>query len=121
MSNVPAATRTLAVLRSLAASGPVTVGYATSGGSATPGADFLASSGTLTFAAGQTSQTITVNVAGDNAIVIGLAAAGLPKDQRTKVIFIGIAAATVLRIGLALVTTQLLSVVGRDEPFIFDS
>lgn len=55
---------------------------------------------------------IDLVLAGDNAIVIGLAAAGLPKDQRTKVIFIGIAAATVLRIGLALVTTQLLSVVG---------
>ena len=55
---------------------------------------------------------IDLVLAGDNAIVIGLAAAGLPKEQRAKVIFIGIAAATLLRIGLALITTQLLGVVG---------
>lgn len=55
---------------------------------------------------------IDLVLAGDNAIVIGLAAAGLPKEQRAKVIFIGIAAATLLRIALALVTTQLLAVVG---------
>ena len=55
---------------------------------------------------------IDLVLAGDNAVVIGLAAAGLPKEQRGKVIFIGIAAATVLRIGLALLTTQLLAVVG---------
>ena len=55
---------------------------------------------------------IDLVLAGDNAIVIGLAAAGLPKEQRAKVIFIGIAAATVLRIALSLVTTQLLGMVG---------
>ncbi|MDP3898213.1 MAG: TerC family protein [Mesorhizobium sp.] len=51
---------------------------------------------------------IDLVLAGDNAIVIGLAAAGLPKDQRNKAILIGIIAATVLRIGFALITTQLL-------------
>jgi YjbE family integral membrane protein len=51
---------------------------------------------------------IDLVLAGDNAIVIGLAAAGLPKDQRNKAIVIGILAATVLRIGFALITTQLL-------------
>lgn len=55
---------------------------------------------------------IDLVLAGDNAIVIGLAAAGLPREQRAKVIFIGIAAATLLRIGMALITTQLLGVVG---------
>jgi YjbE family integral membrane protein len=55
---------------------------------------------------------IDLVLAGDNAIVIGLAAAGLPKDQRTKVILIGIAAATLLRIVFALLTTQLLQIVG---------
>jgi len=55
---------------------------------------------------------IDLVLAGDNAIIIGLAAAGLPKDQRTKVIVIGIVAATVLRIGFAAVTTQLLQIVG---------
>ena len=55
---------------------------------------------------------IDLVLAGDNAIVIALAAAGLPKEQRTKVIAIGIAAATVLRIVLALITTQLLGIVG---------
>lgn len=55
---------------------------------------------------------IDLVLAGDNAIVIGLAAAGLPKEQRTKAILIGIIAATVLRIGFAAVTTQLLQIVG---------
>lgn len=55
---------------------------------------------------------IDLVLAGDNAIIIGLAAAGLPKDQRTKVIVIGIVAATVLRIGFAAATTQLLQIVG---------
>lgn len=55
---------------------------------------------------------IDLVLAGDNAIVIGLAAAGLPAHQRTKVILIGIAAATLLRIVFALMTTQLLQIVG---------
>src|SRR6478736_3281419 len=55
---------------------------------------------------------IDLVLAGDNAIVIGLAAAGLPKDQRAKAILIGIIAATVLRIGFAAATTQLLQIVG---------
>ncbi|MCG8271654.1 TerC family protein [Aquamicrobium sp. NLF2-7] len=55
---------------------------------------------------------IDLVLAGDNAIVIGLAAAGLPKEQRAKAILIGIIAATVLRIGFAAATTQLLQIVG---------
>jgi YjbE family integral membrane protein len=55
---------------------------------------------------------IDLVLAGDNAIVIGLAAAGLPPDQRNKAILIGIVAATVLRIIFAGLTTQLLQVVG---------
>ena len=55
---------------------------------------------------------IDLVLAGDNAVVIGLAAAGLPKEQRNKAILIGIIAATVLRIGFAAVTTQLLAIVG---------
>jgi YjbE family integral membrane protein len=55
---------------------------------------------------------IDLVLAGDNAIVIGLAAAGLPKDQRNKAILIGIVAATVLRIIFAGLTTQLLQIVG---------
>ncbi len=51
---------------------------------------------------------IDLVLAGDNAIVIGLAAAGLPSDQRRKAILIGILAATVMRIGFAAVTAQLL-------------
>jgi YjbE family integral membrane protein len=52
---------------------------------------------------------IDLVLAGDNAIVIGLAAAGLPKEQRARAILIGILAATVLRIAFALVTTHLLT------------
>ncbi len=55
---------------------------------------------------------IDLVLAGDNAIVIGLAAAGLPVDQRRNAILIGIIAATVMRIGFALVTVQLLAIVG---------
>jgi YjbE family integral membrane protein len=55
---------------------------------------------------------IDLVLAGDNAIVIGLAAAGLPPDQRRRAIIIGIAVATVLRIVFALAATQLLQVVG---------
>lgn len=55
---------------------------------------------------------IDLVLAGDNAIVIGLAAAGLPQEQRTKAILIGIIAATVLRIVFTLFTTQLLQIIG---------
>ena len=52
---------------------------------------------------------IDLVLAGDNAIVIGLAAAGLPTDQRKRAILVGIIAATALRIGFALATTWLLA------------
>jgi YjbE family integral membrane protein len=55
---------------------------------------------------------IDLVLAGDNAIVIGLAAAGLPKEMRNKAILVGIIAATIMRIGFALITTQLLAIVG---------
>lgn len=55
---------------------------------------------------------IDLVLAGDNAIVVGALAAGLPADQRRKVILIGIIAALVLRIGFALIVTQLLQIVG---------
>jgi len=55
---------------------------------------------------------IDLVLAGDNAVVIGLAAAGLPKEQRGKAILVGIIAATVLRIAFATVTTQLLEITG---------
>jgi YjbE family integral membrane protein len=55
---------------------------------------------------------IDIMLAGDNAIVVGALAAGLPADQRRKVILIGIIAALVLRIAFALVVTQLMQIVG---------
>lgn len=55
---------------------------------------------------------IDLVLAGDNAVVIGLAAAGLPPEQRKKAILVGILAATVLRIALASVTVQLLDIIG---------
>ena len=55
---------------------------------------------------------IDLVLAGDNAVVIGLAAAGLPANQRAKAILIGIIAATVLRIAFASVTVQLLNIIG---------
>jgi len=55
---------------------------------------------------------IDIVLAGDNAIVVGALAAGLPAEQRKKVIMIGVAAALVLRIAFALIVTQLLQIVG---------
>jgi YjbE family integral membrane protein len=55
---------------------------------------------------------IDLVLAGDNAIVVGALAAGLPADQRRRVILIGIIAALVLRIGFALIVTQLLQIIG---------
>lgn len=55
---------------------------------------------------------IDLVLAGDNAIVIGLAAAGLPQAQRAKAILIGIVAATILRLLLAGIATQILQIVG---------
>ena len=55
---------------------------------------------------------IDLVLAGDNAIVVGALAAGLPPDQRKKVIFIGVLAALVLRVAFALVVTQLMQIIG---------
>ena len=55
---------------------------------------------------------VDVVLAGDNAIVVGMAAAGLPIERRRRVIVLGIAAATILRILLAYFAVQLLAVIG---------
>src|SRR4030095_1070427 len=55
---------------------------------------------------------IDLVLAGANAIVFGALAAGLPTEQRRKVIVIGVAAALVLRILFALIVTQLMQVIG---------
>ena len=55
---------------------------------------------------------IDLVLAGDNAIVIGMAAAGLPRDLRNRAILVGIIAATIMRIGFALITTELLGITG---------
>ena len=67
-------------------------------------------------AAGMTAllQVIAIDLvlAGDNAVVIGLAAAGLPADQRKKAILVGIHAATILRILFATIAVHLLAIIG---------
>ena len=55
---------------------------------------------------------IDIVLSGDNAIIIGMAAAGLPPDLRKKAIFWGIVGATVLRILFAAIVVQLLSIIG---------
>jgi YjbE family integral membrane protein len=55
---------------------------------------------------------IDLVLAGDNAVVVGALAAGLPAAQRRRVILVGIAAALILRILFALIVTQLLQVIG---------
>jgi len=55
---------------------------------------------------------VDLMLAADNAIVIGLAASSVPQEMRKRVIMYGIAAAAVLRIAFALVTVQLLQIIG---------
>jgi YjbE family integral membrane protein len=55
---------------------------------------------------------IDLTLAGDNAVVVGMAVAGLPARQKRPAILVGIAAAAVLRIVLGAVTLQLLEIVG---------
>jgi YjbE family integral membrane protein len=55
---------------------------------------------------------IDIVLAGDNAIVVGMAAAGLPPESRRRAILLGILAATVLRIAFASVTVHLLAIIG---------
>jgi YjbE family integral membrane protein len=55
---------------------------------------------------------VDITLAGDNAVVVGLAVAGLPAHQKRPAIIVGIGAATVLRIALGAVTVQLLAIVG---------
>ncbi len=59
-------------------------------------------------------EVIAINLvlSGDNAIVIGLAAAGLPSHLRQKAILFGVSAATVLRLIFAVVTSYLLGIEG---------
>ena len=75
--------------------------------------EFLQSltTGEVLWALGQVIM-IDLVLAGDNAVVIGLAASGLPKEQRNKAILVGILAATVLRIIFAGLATQLLQLLG---------
>jgi YjbE family integral membrane protein len=60
------------------------------------------------------AQVVVVDLvlAGDNAVVIGMAVAGLPREQRARAMLIGIAAATILRILFASITVQLLQIIG---------
>ena len=55
---------------------------------------------------------IDLVLAGDNAVVIGMAAAGLPSAQRRRAILVGIIAATAMRIAFAYVAVELLAIVG---------
>lgn len=55
---------------------------------------------------------IDIVLAGDNAVVIGMAASRVPVVQRARVIFWGLAAAVVIRIFLATITATLLAVIG---------
>lgn len=55
---------------------------------------------------------IDLVLAGDNAVAVGLAAAALAPEQRKKAILIGLGAAVLFRIGFALITVQLLAIIG---------
>ncbi|MFZ0266229.1 TerC family protein [Caulobacter sp.] len=64
------------------------------------------------FAAFLSVLMIDLVLAGDNAVAVGLAAGGLPPQDRKKVILYGLGAAVLLRISFALITTWLLGVIG---------
>jgi len=55
---------------------------------------------------------IDLVMSGDNAIIIGMAVAGLPRENRGRIIFWGVAGATILRILFAALTTELLQIIG---------
>ncbi|MDX1540875.1 MAG: YjbE family putative metal transport protein [Geminicoccaceae bacterium] len=55
---------------------------------------------------------IDLVLAGDNAVVVGMAASGLPPAERQRVIMIGIVLAMVMRLAFALVAVQLLEIIG---------
>jgi YjbE family integral membrane protein len=63
------------------------------------------------FALGQVLM-IDLVLAGDNAVVIAMAAARVPVEMRRKVIFWGLAAAVLLRLGLAVIAVQLMQIIG---------
>ena len=80
------------------------------------GLDFagLTGQGDLAGAAGALVQVVLSDLvlAGDNAVAVGLAASSLEAMDRRKVILAGLGAAVILRIGFALITTQLLAIIG---------
>lgn len=55
---------------------------------------------------------IDIALAGDNAVVVGMAVAGLPARQRRLAVIFGVAGATAIRIALGLVALQLLAIIG---------
>nr|WP_295107261.1 TerC family protein [uncultured Caulobacter sp.] len=73
---------------------------------------FLGGGAAASFTAFLQVLMIDLVLAGDNAVAVGLVAAGLPASDRKKVIFYGLLAAVVMRIGFALITTWMLGIVG---------
>ena len=69
---------------------------------------------TLTHDLAALAQVILIDIAlaGDNAVVVGLSVAGLPKRQRRRAIILGIGGATAIRIALGAVVLQLLAIIG---------
>ena len=55
---------------------------------------------------------IDIALAGDNAVVVGLAVAGLPAAQKRPAIILGIAGATAIRVALGAVALELLAIIG---------
>jgi predicted tellurium resistance membrane protein TerC len=55
---------------------------------------------------------IDLVLAGDNAVVIGMAVAGLPPAQKRRAVLIGVSFAVVVRVAMAFMALRLLAIVG---------
>jgi hypothetical protein len=90
---------------SMAQTQPVTVRYATSNGTATGGVDYTIRSGTVTFSPGQTAQTVTVPVVGDNV------------DENDETLFLTLSAPT----GAILADSQAVGTIIDDDGLLIGS
>src|SRR5436190_1327468 len=84
------------------------------GGSQSEGTDHRMTEALLSHELAALAQVLLIDVAlaGDNAVVVGMAVAGLPARQQRRAIIAGIGGAAIARIALGAITLQLLAIIG---------